>query len=153
MKIVKLIKRDNFSYFALFDKLPAITYEKIGNDYIGSSFNEDGVMVQSRFLKMGMLRNAFGGRTLFLPMKDGTEQSIKHFWMDRGSYPAHGDFINIGAEELDGMTKFFGFYDFNINRQLFEGMVAEYLATDRLYEVKEVRDWANAYVRGEVTYD
>ena len=143
MKIVKLVQHEN-SYYAIFDKTPPLTYEKIGYDYVGSSFSEEGVIVQSRFLKKGMLKNAFGGNELFLTMKDGSEERIQHYWMDRGAYRQHGDFVNIGAETEYNLKKFGGFYDFNINRKLFDSLVEEYLLSDKVYSYDEFLSWVDS---------
>lgn len=49
MRVQKLIKQKNGHYFAVFDEIPPITYEKVGSDYIGSAIDAKGNIVTSSF--------------------------------------------------------------------------------------------------------
>lgn len=99
MKILKLIKDKYGHYCVVFDKIPEITYEKIGSDFIGS-YEENGNIIFSNYLKKESYGNAFAGRELKLRMKDYSIRTIKDYWFDYGSYHKHGEFINIGVKTL-----------------------------------------------------
>lgn len=141
MKIVKLIKTDVSGYFAVFDIVPELTYEKIGINYIGSAVNEYGETVFSRLLKRESYGGAFGGRELELTMKDGSTETIKDYWYDYGSYKEHGEFMSIGGETLEGLQNCYVYTGYNINKKAFEKMVEEYLSRDKLYDYREVEEW------------
>lgn len=58
-----------------------LTYERVGNDYIGS----DGPFRDALVFSRGCGRFvAFGGRELTIPMKDGTTQKLKDHWWSGG---------------------------------------------------------------------
>lgn len=141
MKILKLVQTSYGHSYIVFDKVEEITYEKIGLDYVGSLLDDRGNIVQSHFLKKQHYGDAFGGREIKLKMKDNSEVSIKDYWFDCGSYPNHGDFVNIGAGTIEKLKKCYVYYGMNINKYLFESMVNEYLERDALYDYKEVGEW------------
>lgn len=141
MKIIKLVKNQNH-YHVMFDAIPEITYEKVGSDYVGSSVDLDGNIIASHFLGYESWGNAFGGREIELPMKDGSIQTIKDYWFDCGSYKKHGEFIGIGAGTLDKLQRCFVYFSFNINKETFNEMVEEYLSREKLYSYKEVEEWS-----------
>ena len=143
MKILKLIQNDFGGYYAVLDEIEKMTYEKIGLDYIGSTLDSEGNVIQSHFLKKESYGNAFAGRELVLQMKDGSEHTIKDYWFDNGSYKNHGEFVSIGAKTIDELKKCYVYYGMNIKKTVFEKMVEEYLQTDRLYEYREVEHWIN----------
>lgn len=145
MKIIKLIKQsysnNQYRYYAIFDEIPEITYEKVGLNYIGSSVDSDGIIIASSFLGYEQFGNAFGGREITLKMKDGSTQKIKDHWYDRGWYKGHGEFINIGAGTVEELQRCYVYYSYNINKQKFEEMMEEYFTRDKLYEYREVEEW------------
>lgn len=145
MKIIKLIKQkysnNQYSYYAIFDEIPELTYEKVGLDYIGSAVDSDGAIIASNYLKYEIFGNAFGGREITLQMKDGSTQKIKDHWYDRGWYKGHGEFINIGAGTVEELQRCYVYYSYNINKQKFEEMMEEYFTRDKLYEYREVEEW------------
>jgi len=75
MKIIKLIKNSYGHYAALFDEIPTKTFEKIGSDYVGS-YEENGKVILSWYLKKERFGNAFAGRALSLYMKDGSTSNL-----------------------------------------------------------------------------
>lgn len=141
MKILKLIKGNHGNYFAIFDKVPELTYEKIGADYIGSAVGSNGDIISSHFLKKERFGDAFGGREIELKMKDGNTEIIKNYWFDQGSYKEHGEFVGIGAGIIEELQKCYVYFGYNINKNTFEKMIDEYLAREKLYEYREVEEW------------
>lgn len=142
MKIVKLIHNEKYdNYYAMFDEIPEITYEKIGSDYIGSAVDKNGNIIVSEFLKWERFGDAFAGREISLKMKDGSIQKIKDHWFDCGSYKEHGKFIGIGAGTLESLQDCYVYCSYNINLETFNMMVEEYLSREKLYEYYEVQDW------------
>jgi len=143
MKIIKLVKNGHDNYYAMFDKeFPVLTYEKIGSDYVGSVKDDNGNVILSNVLKWESWPGAFGGREITLKMKDGTDQVIKDYWYDCGYDSNEGEFISIGAGTLEELQKCFVYYSLNIKLSTFEEMVNEYLSRDKLYDYKEVEEWA-----------
>jgi hypothetical protein len=142
MKIIKLIKNNN-SYYAVFDKIPETTYEKIGSNYIGSAVDNDGLIIASKLLGYDSWGKAFGGREITLKMKDGSSEKIKDYWYDLGWYKKHGEFINIGAGTLKSLQKCYVYFTYNINKEKFNKMVEEYFSREKLYEYHEVENWCN----------
>ena len=144
MKIVKLIKNDKYNhYYAMFNYVPEITYEKIGSNYIGSAVDSEGRIIASNVLGYERFKGAFAGRELELKMKNGSIEKIKDHWYDWGWYKEHGEFISIGAETLEGLQRCYVYFSYNINKETFEKMVEEYLTRDKLYEYCEVEEWCN----------
>jgi len=141
MKILKLIKQKYGNYFVVFDEIPEITYEKIGNNYIGSAINSNGDIIASHFLKRESFGDAFGGREITLKMKDGSVKKIKDYWFDHGSYKGHGEFVGIGAGTIEELQKCYVYFGYNINKNTFEKMMDEYLTYEKLYDYKEVEEW------------
>jgi len=141
LKILKLIKHKYDRYSAVFDEIPALTYEKIGSDYVGSAVNSNGDIVASHWLKKERYGDAFGGRELELEMKDGSVEKIKDYWFDYGSYPEHGEFMSIGAETLEGLQRCYVYFGYYINAVTFQKMVDEYLKFEKVYGYWEVEDW------------
>lgn len=74
-------------------------------------------------------------------MKDGTSKIIKDYWFDYGSYPEHGEFINIGAGILEELQRCFVFCSMNINKEAFENMLEDYFKRDKVYEYYELEKW------------
>ena len=115
MKILKLNKieysKGHYSYNIIFDKIPDTTYEKVGSSYVGSATYQKKIIF-SNWLKYkpDNFAKAFAGNELTLKMKDGTEEKIKDYWWDEGSYPKHGNFINIGINTIEGLQDCFVFY-------------------------------------------
>jgi len=140
LKIIKLIKNYNH-YRAVFDYIPKITYEKIGLDYIGSYVDSDGAVVLSQFLKYAKHGDAFGGREIPLPMKDGSIKTIKVYWFDSGCCEEHGEFVDIGAGKIEELQRCYVYFGLNINKQKFNEMVEDYLKMDKVYSHGEVEDW------------
>ena len=144
MKIVKLIKNDKYNhYYATFNYVPEITYEKIGSNYIGSAVDSEGKIIASNVLGYERFKGAFAGRELELKMKNGSIEKIKDHWYDWGWYKEHGEFISIGAKTLEGLQRCYVYFSYNINKETFEKMVEEYLTRDKLYEYREVEEWCN----------
>lgn len=144
MKIIKLVYNEKYNhYYAMFDEIPKLTYEKIGGSYIGSSVDDEGNIIASEYLKYESFGDAFAGREITLNMKDGSIQKIKDHWFDHGWYKPHGEFISIGAGTLERLQNCYVYFGYNINKEKFEKMVEEYLTRDKLYEYYEVEEWCN----------
>lgn len=143
MKILKLIKQKHGNYFVVVDEIPEITYEKIGDSYVGSATSSNGDIIASRFLERRYYDSAFGGAEIELKMKDGSLKKIKDYWFDNGSYAEHGEFVNIGVGTVDELQKCYVYSGYNINKEFFEKMVNEYLTREKLYEYREVEEWCN----------
>lgn len=141
MKILKLVKDKHNHYSAVFDEIPEMTYEKVNGDYVGSSENDNGDIIASHWLERKGYGDAFGGREIQLKMKDGSTKNIKNYWFDNGSYPEHGGFMSIGAETLEGLQDCHVFFSYNIHVDAFRNMLDEYLAQDKIYNHKEIREW------------
>lgn len=143
MKIIKLVYSEKGKhYYAMFDEVPELRYEKIGNSYVGSAVDGNGNIIASEYLKYDRWPGAFVGRELNLTMKDGSEQKIKDYWYDAGPFKGHGEFIGIGAGTLKKLQRCFVFFSYNINKETFSKMVDDYLTRDRLYEYRELEEWA-----------
>ncbi|MFA1820581.1 hypothetical protein ACDX78_10420 [Virgibacillus oceani] len=142
MKILKLIKNQGH-YFSAFDRLPDITFERIGMNYVGSALDNNGNIIFSELLKYQPFKGAFAGRELTLKMKDGSTEKIKDHWYAHGSYEKHGKFISIGGGTLEELQKCYVYAGFNINKSAFEGMVEEYLSREKIYDYWEVEKWCN----------
>ena len=142
MKIIKLV-RNRSGYFAIFDEIPEITYEKYGADYIGTAEDANGNIIFSNYLAYKSWSNAhaFGGRELHIKMKDGSINTLKNNWYDNGYYAGHGNFINIGAGLLEKLQDCFVFSSYYINEATFNTMVDEYLMHDKIYDYRELETW------------
>lgn len=143
MHIQKLIKQKNGHYFAVFDEIPPITYEKIGSDYIGTAVDAKGNIVASSFLKREPYGRAFGGQEIKLSMKNGTTETIQDYWFDYGPHPSHGTCVNIGAATLQQLQQCYVYADYSVTKDIFEQMVDEYLRRDKVYTYQEVREWCD----------
>lgn len=141
MKILKACLTKYGSYYILFDKVPEKTYQKIGVDYVGTLKDENGIIVSSHYLKKGP-KGAFAGRELTLKMNDGSNETIQDYWWDCGSYPDHGEFINIGAGSLEELQECYVYTSFNINKDIFHGMLEEFLSENKFEGYDEIKDWA-----------
>jgi len=141
MKIIKLHKSVHGHFYALLDEKPELTYEKVGNNYIGSVINEDGSIVFSEYLSYSSWGGAFGGRELQLKMKDGSVNTIKDHWWDRGYCRSHGECLSIGAATLEESQKCYVYYGMNINKAVFENMLNDYFSREKLYDYYEIKDW------------
>lgn len=130
-------------YYCLFDKIPEITYEKIGSSYIGSATDNNGNIIFSNYLGYESYGNAFGGRELTLKMKDGTTEKIKDHWFDWGYYKKHGDFIDIGGGTLEQLQKCYVYCGYNINKCTFEKMLDDYYSREKEYKYDEIEEWCN----------
>ena len=143
MKILKLCRIQQSSwihYYVIFDEIPQMTYEKVGTDYVGSACMEDGTVIFSEFLKKSQ-RGAFAGRTIPLTMKDGSVRNICDYWWDNGPYPAHGEFISIGAGTVADLQRCYVYCGMNIAKAAFEKMLDEYFQHDHSYEYYKLQDW------------
>ena len=144
MKIIKAVHiAETNHYYIIFDEIPRLTYEKIGSDYVGSAVDDKRNIVFSECLKWDRVPGAFSGREFTLEMKDGTTEKIKDHWYDTGHYPAHGDFIEIGASTLEQLQECYVYYGYQINRKLFEEMVDEYLLENEFCSYEEGKIWVN----------
>lgn len=144
MKIVKMCvarRYGNEHYYCLFNKIPEITYEKIGMDYIGSATDEFGNIIFSNLLHWERWGDAFAGRELSLKMKDGSITKIKDHWFDCGSYKEHGEFISIGARTLEKLQDCYVYQGMNINKKTFEKMLNDYYSREKEYEYREIEEW------------
>jgi len=143
MKIIKLVYSEKGKhYYVMFDEVPELTYEKTGGSYVGSAVDSNGNIIASQYLKYQSYGDAFAGRELILNMKDGSIEKIKDHWFDHGSYKEHGEFIGIGTGTLKKLQRCFVFFSYNINKETFFKMVEDYLTRDRLYEYRELEEWA-----------
>jgi hypothetical protein len=128
----------------MFDKVPKLTYEKIGADYVGSAVDKDGDIIFSELLAYkggyGSFK-AFAGRELTLTMKDGSEVRIKDHWFDAGSYKEHGEFIGIGAGTLESLQRCYVYCSYNINKSTFQKMLDDYYSREKEYEYYEIEKW------------
>lgn len=146
MKILKMYVNRNYSddvYYVLVDKIPEITYEKIGNDFVGSAVDKDGNIIFSDFLKhkYDSYEKAFAGREIELKMKDGTIKKIKDHWWDCGCYKQHGEFISIGITTIEDAKDCYVYFSKNINKNTFEKMVKDYYSREKEYEYYEIEKW------------
>ena len=126
----------------MFDEIPQITYEKIGNDYIGSVTDDNGNIIFSEHLGYEHFGNAFGGREISLQMKDGSTQKIKDHWFTWGSYKPHGDFMGIGGGTLESLQNCYCYCSYNINVDTFQKMLDDYYSREKEYEYYEIEKWA-----------
>ena len=146
MKILKLNKyeysKGKFDYKIIVDKIPEITYEKIGSHYVGSAIYKRKI-VFSNYLEYHHDRfaKAFAGNEITLKMKDGTEEKIKDKWWDKGSYPEHGHFMNIGINTIEGLQDCFVFYNCNINVTFFSFLLYDYYRREKDYSYEELKEW------------
>lgn len=120
---------------------PPLTYEKVGQDYVGSAVATDGNIISSRFLKKQSFGDAFAGRELSLTMKDGSTEVIKDYWFDHGSYPEHGTFTSVGMGSPESLIKTYVYYGASIETSLFEKMLNEYLEHDTFHEYYDIKTW------------
>lgn len=144
MKILKMCvlrQYGNSAYYCLFDEIPQITYERVGLDYVGSATDEHGNIIFSEFLKKEMFKGAFAGRELKLTMKDGSHTVIKDYWYDRGSYPEHGEFCEIGGGTLEQLQKCYVYSGYCINAETFQMMLDDYYSRECEYGYDEIKKW------------
>jgi len=125
----------------MFDEIPQLTYEKIGSSYIGSAITETGDIIFSEHLGYDSWGKAFAGREITLTMKDGSEQKIKDYWYDWGSYKPHGEFVGIGAGTLESLQNCYVYCGYNINKGTFQKMLDDYYSRDKEYEYYEIEKW------------
>lgn len=145
MKILKMYVNRNYrnaQYYCVFDETPEITYEQIGEDYIGSATDKDGNIVFSSYLRKKGDRGAFGGRELSLTMKDGSVHKIKDYWWDEGYYRGHGEFACIGAGTLEELQKRYVYCTYSINKETFQKMLDDYYSREKEYKYYEIEEWA-----------
>lgn len=143
MKILKMyVNRTSYqsSYYCVLDEIPQVTYEKVGNNYVGSAVDENGNIIFSDYLIYDPhpFRPAFGGRELTLHMKDGDIKKIKNYWFDAGYCEEHGEFIGIGAGTLDKLQECYVYCHFYINKKVFEEMLHDYYSRDKEYGYDEI---------------
>ena len=146
MRILKMsVNRvySNTQYFCVFDEIPEITYERKGCDFVGSVTDESGNIIFSSFLKKEGYGNAFAGRELTLKMKDGSYENIKDRWFDKGPYPEHGEFVDVGGATLKQLQDCYVYFGCYINKQAFEAMLDEYYSREREYDYYEIKDWCD----------
>lgn len=145
MKILKMYvaRKCGTHYYCVFDEIPEITYEKVGQNYEGSATDENGNVILSRMLGHERMTGAFGGRELTLKMKDGSEQKIKDHWWDWGHCRKHGEFIDIGADTVKGLQNCYVYRGMNINKYAFQLMLEDYYSREKEYEYYEIEEWVN----------
>lgn len=133
-------------YYCIVDNIPELTYEKIGYDYVGSSYDEKGNIISSRFLEYNDYSpmRAFAGQDIHLEMKDGSEKIVKDRWWDAGSYPKHGEFIPVGISTIEDLRRAFCFVSYNINSDTFNKMLDEYYKTEKEYSYEELREFVKS---------
>lgn len=150
MKILKAYRQPSrrsgkevldWHYFILVDEEPEITYEKIGQDYVGSSKNENGEVISSHYLKKQSYGDAFAGREIRLNMKDGDTEVIKNYWFDHGSYPEHGTFTSVGIGTPESLKDIYVYHGSSIETNLFSEMLSEYLENDTFHKYYDIRKW------------
>lgn len=144
MRIIKMYvsrKNGNKSYYCLFDKIPEVTYEQVGSDYVGSAIDEDGNIVLSNHLGYEVHGGAFGGREFTLKMKDGSTRTIKDHWFDYGSYEKHGEFIQVGGGTLKELQDCYVYCSYDIGQQIFNKMLDDYYSREREYTYEEIEQW------------
>jgi len=127
-----------WQYFVVLDKMPKLTYEKVGADYIGSAVNDDGNIIFSHHLKKERFGDAFAGRPLTLEMKDGSVETIKDYWFDNGAYNEHGEFYSIGVGTPETLKNVFVFMGANIQKDLLDRMLDEYFRHRPLQTYREI---------------
>lgn len=144
MKILKASYNEYCGYHLCVDKIPEITYEKIGSHYVGTA-KYNNQIVFSDFLKYSphtKYSRAFAGREITLKMKDGSTQIIKDDWWDAGSYTEDGTkYIHIGLATIDSLRNCYVFYAYNINEKFLNKLLDNYLSQDKIYESDEIRKW------------
>ena len=144
MKILKASYNEYNGYHLCVDKIPEITYEKVGPHYVGTAKYRNQI-VFSDFLQysrhVGKWK-AFAGREIYLKMKDGSTQIIKDDWWDAGSYTEDGTkYIHVGLATVDSLRKCYVYYAYNINEKFLHKILDDYLSKDKIYEYDEIRNW------------
>lgn len=144
MKILKAYYNEWTGYHLCVDKIPEITYEKVGSHYVGTA-KYNNQIIFSNFLKYSChtkYSRAFAGREITLKMKDGSTQIIKDDWWDAGSYTEDGTkYRHVGLATIDSLRNCFVFYAYNINEKFLKKMLKDYFSRDRLYEYDEIKKW------------
>lgn len=144
MKILKASYNEYTGYHLCVDKIPEITYEKVGSHYVGTATYRNQIIF-SDFLKYGKstkYSKAFAGREITLKMKDGSTQIIKDDWWDAGSYTEDGTkYIHVGLATIDSLRNCYVFYAYNINEKFLKKMLNDYFSRDRLYKSDEIEKW------------
>lgn len=144
MKILKASYNEYCGYHLCVDKIPEITYEKVGSHYVGTA-KYNNQIIFSDFLKYSphtKYSRAFAGREITLKMKDGSTQIIKDDWWDAGSYTEDGTkYIHVGLATIDSLRNCYVFYAYNINEKFLKKLLDAYLSQDKLYESDEIRKW------------
>ncbi len=143
MKILKMYAARKYGahYYCVFDEIPEVTYEKVGMNYEGSATDENGNVIFSNMLGYERMTGAFGGRELTLKMKDGSEAKIKDHWWDWGHCRKHGEFIDIGADTIEGLQRCYVYRGMNINKHAFQLMLEDYYSREKEYEYYEIEEW------------
>lgn len=129
-------------YYMIVDEIPEVTYEEDNyRNVIGKAIDNAGNIIFSHYLKKKRYAGAFGGREIHLKMNDGSVNTYKDYWWDSGSYPNHGQFIDIGIATIDGFNDINVFNSRNINVNTLEILINDYLKHDRFYTHQEIKEW------------
>lgn len=138
MKIIDIVKFNNFIALVV-DKEPEITYEKVNDgDYLIGS-DESNLLYSCLYYQDCGDNKAFEGSEFDLPMKDGSTIHIKgQYWNDEYGKCSKLLNINIGRisiRSIDELKKCYVFRGLQVNIDVFEKLVKEFLETNPVYEI------------------
>jgi len=140
MRIIKAYKNPNGHLYIMVDKIPKLTYEKIGASYVGSDEQE----LFNDYLKYeygyGSFK-AFAGREFSIELKDGTIIKLKDHWWDYGVYDKENEYVGIGLGTLESLLDCFVFCSYNVRKDKLEELINDYLSRDKFYEYYEIEKW------------
>lgn len=116
-----------------------LTYERVGNDYIGSDGPFRDALIYSRG---GGRFVAFAGRELTIAMKDGTTQKLKDHWWS-GGIKGYRDVVCSDVESLKRCYVFSGALcdpdSFAALRSSYQGCVYPCRAYEKLIKYDDLR--------------
>ena len=139
MKILK-IGKFNDGICLVVNKMPKITYEKIGNDYIGT--NKKGFVWHKYTYNYSRCEpHAFGGREISLKMKDGSIETIKNHWWDNGIEDKADQFRRITVRDIESLKNCYVYTSIYMKKDLINEAIEDYFIKDKLYEYDDLEKW------------
>jgi hypothetical protein len=141
MKIIKAHKNLHGHLYLMVDEIPKITYEKIGESYVGS--DEEGIFNYYLKYKYGSGNfKAFAGREFPIELKDGTIVRLKDHWWDAGVYDKENEYVNVGLGTLEDLQDCYIYCSYNIKKDKLKELINDYLSRDKFYNYYEIEKWA-----------
>ena len=143
MKIIKAYKNKYGYLYIMVDKIPKLTYEKVGVSYVGS--DNEGYF--NDCLKYGYGSNfiAFVGKEIHIELKDGTIEILKNhwwaYWQTYENYNKEHKYIDIGLSTLEKLQDCFVFCSYKIRKDKLDVLIEEYLKDTNFCDYYDIEKW------------